>query len=144
MPKSKEYVIRRHRDQALGVILRDLRRLPTNKDYIVTVRRLEEPISDGQRKLFWVWMGMLDEWINGYKTEKGKREVYEQYVVGDILEGRGISEISDMEMHETMTFIQQHFAANGFHLPSTMDDYYEHLDQQQVQADDFNRSKNSE
>ena len=132
MPKNKQYVIRQHRDEAVAVLLRDLRRLPKDKDYIVTVRRLEEPISDGQRKLFWHWMGLLDEWINGRRTTAGKDDIYDRYVVNGPLEGRGISEISDVEMHEVMTWLQTHFAENGFHLPSSMDDYYELLDQEQL------------
>jgi hypothetical protein len=137
MKRRKQYVFRRHRDEAIGLLLHDLRVLPNNRDYIVTVERLDEPVSDGQRKLFWKWMGIMADDM-GYE----KKEFYEDVIKnGPILQGRGITEIGKDKMHETMTALQQYCAAEGYILPSTMDEYYAALDEQQRQLHDFRRSK---
>jgi hypothetical protein len=137
MQRRKQYVFRRHRDEAIGLLVRDLRGLPTNRDYLVTLERMDEPVSDGQRKLFWKWMGIMGDDIG-----LDKEEFYDQYIKnGPILQGRGISEIGTDLMHETMTAIQQYCAAEGYILPSTLDEYYTALDEQQRQQHDFRRSK---
>lgn len=94
---------------------------------MVTLERLDEPVSDAQRGLFWIWMQIMADDI-GYSKE----EFYEDVIKnGPILQGRGISEIGTDHMHDLMTALQQYCAAEGYILPSSQDEWYEMLDNQQ-------------
>jgi len=125
----KKYVLRGRRDDVIGCLLHDLRCLPRDKEYVVTLERLAMPVSDAQRGLFWIWMEMLAADIGDTKEE-----IYERYVKnGPFLNGLGISEISDEDMTEVMNHLQRYFAEWGYNLPSGHDDYYEMLESQQAQ-----------
>lgn len=131
MKREKAYVIdspdkRRH---VMRALVHDLAELPKDQAYIVTVAPLSKPISDGQRKLWWVWMEILGEAMGD--TKQGVYESLKHDLVS-WMEGRGISELSADEMHFLMDEVQRAAASMGWTLPSSMDAYYAGLEQMEA------------
>lgn len=129
--RSKSYIIdspeaRRH---VMRALVHDLAELPKDRPFIVTVAPLERPISDGQRKLWWVWMEILGEAMGD--TKQGVYESLKHDLVS-WMEGRGISDLSSDEMHFLMDEVQRAAASMGWTLPSSMDAYYASLEQMEA------------
>ena len=123
MARKREYVLADPEKQAdvINALVHDLEGLSLKNPWLITVKRLETPISDGQRKLWWVWMEILGD-IIGY-TKRDMNDAFFGWI--DWLEDRSsITELDHEEMHQLMEEVQHAAASMGWHLPSSMDDYY--------------------
>lgn len=125
MARSKIYILGNQRDAVVAALNHDLRRLSRGKVYQVTLEALREPISDAQRKLWWVWMDILANEV-GYLQKEGFYE--DSFKDSEILQGRGITDLSKDEMTDLMTMTQHAMADFGYYLPSSHDEYYDGLE----------------
>ncbi|MCB1504487.1 MAG: hypothetical protein KDJ47_05880 [Hyphomicrobiaceae bacterium] len=130
--RKREYIIAdpAKRKNVMKALLHDVGQLPDNKPWVVTIKRLETPISDGQRKLWWVWMQILGDDMGD--TKEGVYETIKHDLVS-WMQGRGISDLSNEEMHALMEEVQMAASSLGWHLPSSMDDYYLGIESMQAE-----------
>lgn len=126
--RKKEYLFLdpKKRGGVEAALIHDLRNLPADRGYMVTLSRVQEPISEGQKKLWWVWMQIIGDVIGD--TKGGVYESLKHDMIG-WLEGRGITDISHEEMHYLMTQVQIAVSSIPIYLPSSMNDYYRSLEQ---------------
>ena len=137
MAKRKKYILSGRRDEVIALLLSDLRKLRRDKDFVVEVARLEMHVSDAQRGLFWIWMEICAADIG-----EDKVEFYEHYIKNSpVLNGRGISEISEEEMTGVMSALQRYLAEWGYYLPSGHDEYYEGLEHMQAEQSKWKMRK---
>lgn len=113
------------REDVIAALVADLRALPDDKPFMVTLGNLEKPLSDGQRRLWWVWMQIMGDEMGD--TKEGVYDSLKHDLVPEMA-GRGISELSNEEMQYVMNVVQRAAAMMGWHLPSSMDDYYQGLE----------------
>lgn len=121
--KKREYALLDpgSRQDVIRAIAHDLGQLAPDKPWIVSVRRMQEPVSAGQMGLWWVWMGILGDCIGEPKDEA--YATVKEHV--EWLEGRGVSDLSAEEMHKLMEEVQRTAAMMGWSLPSSIDAYYQ-------------------
>ncbi len=126
--RKREYVLSDPslREDVISALVRDLQALPNDKPFVVSLSKLQTSISDGQRKLWWVWMQIIGDDIGD--TKEGVYESLKHDLVS-WMEGRGISDLSQDEMHALMEQVQMAASSIGCVLPSSMDAYYLGLEQ---------------
>lgn len=128
MAFRKEYILGARRDDVIGTVMHDIRRLPRTRRYKLTLEPLSEPVTDAQRGLWFIWMDILAKDI-GYRTGA---EIYEEVLKGMVLGGVGISKLDKDRMTDLMNWAQRFFAEWGYILPSSHDEYYQGLEQEQA------------
>lgn len=105
------------RPGTLRLIERDIMALPDH-EYLVTVQKLEEAITDPQRALWWTWMTIMGEDL-GY-TRREMNDVLLSMVGGPV----SITELSKDDFSYILTAVYDACTEQGYHLPTSMDYYW--------------------